>query len=83
MDSELYEERQQIQIQSVIKAMNRIATSLEKIETTLDKGLINDFTENPHLWEIYQALHLNRDEKFPNSMTEISNSLKSIAENWE
>ena len=83
MDSELYEKRQQIQIQSVVKSMDRIATSLEKIEATLDEGLINNFTETAHLWEIYQALHLNRDEKFPNSMTEISNSLKSIAENWE
>ena len=83
MDSELYEKRQQIQIQRAIDAMEKIATSLEKIETTLDEGLINDFTERPHLWEIYQALHLNKDEKFPNAFTEISNNLKNIAENWE
>ena len=69
-----------IELRSVVSSINKLS---DVIETALDKGLINDFTDNPYLWEIYQALHLNRDEKFPNAMTEISNSLKSIAENWE
>ena len=83
MDSELYEKLQQVQIKRAIDAIEKIATSLEKIENTLHKGLNNDFSDNAYLWEIYQSLHPNREEEWPNSVTEISDSLKRIAQNRE
>jgi len=71
------------QTERLLLAMEKIAISLEKIETTLDRGLINDVSGEAYLWDIYLAFHTNRDERFPNALTDIGNKLSTIAENLD
>ena len=71
------------QAEKLVLAIEKIATTLEKIETTLDRGLINDVSGEAYLWDIYLAFHTNRDERFPNALTDIGNKLSTIAENLD
>ena len=53
------------QAEKLVSALERIADSLDKIETTLWNGLLID-EDTSYLSEIYHGLHPNRYEKFPN-----------------
>ena len=70
------------QAEKLVLALERIADSLDKIETTLGDGLLID-EDTSILSEIYYGLHPNRDEKFPNALTDIGNKLSTIAENLD
>ena len=67
------------QAEKLVSALERIADSLDRIETTLWDGLFMD-KDTSYLSEIYYGLHTNRDEKFPNVLTDIGNKLSTIAE---
>ena len=68
------------QAERLVSALEKIADSLDKIETTLGNGLLID-EDTSYLSEIYHGLHPNRYEKFPNVLTDIGNKLSTIAEN--
>ena len=70
------------QAEKLVSALERIADSLDKIETTLGNGLLMD-EDTSYLYEIYHGLHSNRYEKFPNALTDIGNKLSTIAENLD
>jgi len=73
---------EQRQAEKLVSTLERIADTLDKIETTLADGLLID-QDKSYLAEIYYALHPNRDEKFPNSLTDIGNKLSTIAESLD
>ena len=70
------------QAERLVSALERIADSLDRIETTLWDGLFMD-KDTSYLSEIYHGLHPNRYEKFPNVLTDIGNKLSTIAENLD
>tara|TARA_R100000773_G_C4108763_1_gene50012 strand:+ start:245 stop:469 length:225 start_codon:yes stop_codon:yes gene_type:complete len=70
------------QAEKLVSVLERIADSLDKIQTTLGDGLLID-EDTSYLSEIYHGLHPNRYEKFPNVLTDIGNKLSTIAESLD
>ena len=66
------------QAEKLVSALERIADSLDKIETTLGDGLLMD-QDKSYLSEIFYALHPNRYERHKNCLTEISDKLDYLA----